>query len=66
MKIYNYKDDTRYVTGQRVKQDQVRDAWVKEDVIDKLSNLTSASGILAKEENSSTSLPISSTCFESK
>ena len=35
MKIYNYKDDTRYVTGQRVKQDQVRDAWVKEDVIDK-------------------------------
>mgnify|MGYP003388725218 CR=1 FL=1 len=37
MKIYNYKDDTRYVTGQRVKQDQVRDAWVKEDVIDKLS-----------------------------
>ena len=42
-------------------------AYISKDackVLDKLSSLTSALGILANEENSSTNLPISSTCFE--
>ena len=34
------------------------------NIVDKLSNLISASGILANDENSSTSFPISSTCLD--